>query len=159
MGGAVAILLAARHPQLVARLVLLEANLDPSPPGVGLGARYTEEDFVRGPGWEETLRRVGPRWAATMRLTDRLALYRTAVHLGYGSVPTMREVLLNLAIPRTYLHSGDHEPAGVNALVAAGVRVLAVPDSGHNIMLDNPDAFVQATAEALSAQPATSTPT
>ena len=49
MGGAVAIVLAARHPHLVSALVLVDATLDPQPPGVGIGARYTEEQFVNAP--------------------------------------------------------------------------------------------------------------
>jgi pimeloyl-ACP methyl ester carboxylesterase len=48
------------------------------------------------------------------------------------------------------LHPAGDPPAGVDELSAAGVRVVAVPDSGHNIMLDNPDGFAQATAAALA---------
>ncbi|MET8349178.1 MULTISPECIES: alpha/beta fold hydrolase [unclassified Micromonospora] len=151
MGGSVAIVLAARHPHLVAALVLVDATLDPQPPGVGIRARYTEEQFLHGDGRSETLDRVGPAWAATMRLTGAEALYRTASHLGRGTTPTMRDLLLDLPVPRTYLHPADSEPTGVRALTDAGVRVVAVPDAGHNIMLDNPEGFVAATAEALRA--------
>ncbi|MEO3771244.1 alpha/beta fold hydrolase [Micromonospora sp. B9E7] len=149
MGGAVAIVLAARHPHLVSALVLVHATLDPQPPGVGIGARYTEEQFVHGDGRSETLTRVGASWAATMRLTGPEALYRTALHLGRSS--TIRELLLELPVPRTYLHPADDEPIGARALTDAGVRVVAVPASGHNIMLDNPDGFVAATVAALPA--------
>ncbi|MFG2049842.1 alpha/beta fold hydrolase [Micromonospora sp. NPDC048935] len=151
MGGAVAVALAARHPHLVSALVLVHATLDPQPPGVGIGARYTEEQFVHGGGRAETLTRVGAAWAATMRLAGPEALYRTAVHLNRGSTPTIRELLLDLPVPRTYLHPAGDEPVGARALSDAGVRVVAVPDSGHNIMLDNPDGFVAATVAALPA--------
>jgi pimeloyl-ACP methyl ester carboxylesterase len=30
------------------------------------------------------------------------------------------------------------------------VSVVAIPDCGHDIMLDNPEAFVRAAAEALA---------
>lgn len=55
MGGAVAIVLAARHPRLVSRLVLVDANLDPVPtvprtPGSSGIASYTEEEFLAGAG-------------------------------------------------------------------------------------------------------------
>ncbi|MEU8111233.1 alpha/beta fold hydrolase [Micromonospora sp. NPDC053740] len=149
MGGAVAIVLASRHPHLVSALVLVDATLDPQPPGEGIGARYTEEQFVHGGGRSETLTRVGPAWAATMRLTGPEALYRTAVHLGRATTPTMRELLVDLPVPRTYLHPADNEPRGARALTDAGVRVVAVPEAGHNIMLDNPDGFVAATEAAL----------
>ncbi|MCX4525931.1 alpha/beta hydrolase [Streptomyces sp. NBC_01551] len=155
MGGAVAIVLAARHPRLVSRLVLVDANLDPAPPvpaAVGSSgiASYTEEEFLAG-GWAEVRDRVGAHWWSTMRLADRAALHRTAVHLAAGTTPTMRELLLELKIPRTYLlPEADGPLAGAEALEAAGVAVVPVPDCGHNIMLDNPKAFARATAAALA---------
>ncbi|MFD9407878.1 alpha/beta fold hydrolase [Streptomyces sp. NPDC059989] len=155
MGGAVAIVLADRHPGLVSRLVLVDANLDPQPrvpPTAGSSgiASYTEEEFLAG-GWAEVRDRVGAHWWATMRLAGRTALYRTAVHLAAGTTPTMRELLLELKIPRSYLLPEEDGPLpGADALEAAGVAVVALPDCGHNIMLDNPDGFARATATALA---------
>ena len=153
MGGAVAIVLAARNPHLVSRLVLVDANLDPLPrvpagPGSSGIASYPEEEFLAG-GWAEVRERAGAHWWSTMRLAGRTALHRSAVHLVTGTTPTMRELLLDLRIPRGFLYpEADGSPAGTEALEAAGVRVLPVPDCGHNIMLDNPDAFAR-TASVL----------
>ncbi|MEU2157494.1 alpha/beta fold hydrolase [Streptomyces sp. NPDC019396] len=155
MGGSVAIVLAARHPHLVSRLVLVDANLDPLRPLRGTGgssdiASYTEREFLAG-GWKEFRERAGAHWWATMRLTGRTALHRSAVHLVRGTDPTMRELLLGLRIPRSHLLPGaDGPPPGAGELTAAGVPVVAVPDCGHNIMLDNPEAFASATAAALA---------
>lgn len=155
MGGAVAIVLADRHPHLVSRLVLVDANLDPTPPGpVAAGssglATYTEQEFLAG-GWAEVRDRVGAHWWSTMRLAGRVALHRSAVHLAAGTTPTMREVLLRLKMPRSYLlPAQDGTLPGTGALEAAGVAVVPVPDCGHNIMLDNPDGFARATANALA---------
>ncbi|MEU9176453.1 alpha/beta hydrolase [Streptomyces sp. NPDC048550] len=155
MGGAVAIVLAHRHPRLVSRLVLVDANLDPVPvvprtAGSSGIASYTEEEFLAG-GWAEVRDRIGAHWWSTMRLADRTALHRTAVHLAAGTTPTMRELLLELKIPRTYLlPAADGPLAGSEALQAAGVSVVPVPDCGHNIMLDNPEAFARTTAAALA---------
>ncbi|MFG2879218.1 alpha/beta fold hydrolase [Streptomyces sp. NPDC048337] len=155
MGGAVAIVLADRHPDLVSRLVLVDANLDPQPRAPGTAgssgiASYTEEEFLSG-GWAEVRDRVGAHWWATMRLAGRTALYRSAVHLAAGTTPTMRELLLELKIPRTFLlPEADGPLPGTEALEAAGVAVVALPDCGHNIMLDNPDGFARATAAALA---------
>ncbi|RST10659.1 alpha/beta hydrolase [Streptomyces sp. WAC05374] len=155
MGGSVAIVLAARHPHLVSRLVLIDANLDPVPPmrpGEGSSgiASYSEEEFLEG-GWEEVRDRVGAHWWSTMRLAGREALHRSAVHLTRGTVPTMRDLLLDMRMPRTYLLPEAAGPLpGTDALTEAGVRVVAIPDCGHNIMLDNPEAFVRATAAALT---------
>jgi pimeloyl-ACP methyl ester carboxylesterase len=153
MGGAVATLLAAKHPDLVANLVLIDSNLDPAPevpvPGSSGIARYGETLFVHGGGFEETLERVGPSWAATMRLAGRVGLYRTAASLARFEG---REILKGLSMPRTYLYPAADGPlTGASALTAAGVRVVAVPDCGHNIMLDNPSALV---AEVLAAEAA-----
>ncbi|MGW3322937.1 alpha/beta fold hydrolase [Streptomyces virginiae] len=155
MGGAVAIVLADRHPHLVSKLVLVDANLDPQRtvpvmPGSSGIASYTEEEFLAG-GWAEVRDRVGAHWWSTMRLTGRTALYRTAVHLAAGTRPTMRELLLESRIPRTYLlPEADGPLPGADALEASGVAVVSVPDCGHNIMLDNPEGFARATAEALA---------
>ncbi|MBT2404827.1 MULTISPECIES: alpha/beta fold hydrolase [unclassified Streptomyces] len=155
MGGAVAIVLAARHPRLVSRLVLVDANLDPIPRTPGTAgssgiASYTEEEFLAG-GWAEVRDRVGAHWWSTMRLAGRTALHRSAVHLAAGTTPTMRELLLELRIPRSYLlPEADGPLPGAEALEAAGVAVVPIPDCAHNIMLDNPDGFARATAAALA---------
>ncbi|SCL39015.1 Pimeloyl-ACP methyl ester carboxylesterase [Micromonospora rhizosphaerae] len=156
MGGAVAIALAHHRPDLVGRLVLIEANLDPNPaPTAGSSgvARYTESEFLSG-GFEETLRRVGPHWAATMRLADPVGLYRTAVGLVAGTRPTMRRMLERLPMPRTFLQGGLTGPvADQVGLEASGVRVVTIPGAGHNVMLDAPVEFARATAAALADQP------
>ncbi|MFD4398177.1 alpha/beta fold hydrolase [Kitasatospora sp. NPDC058478] len=148
MGGAIAVVLAHRHPESVSRLVLVDANLDPVTPGRRPGssgiASFTEEEFLAG-GRDEVAAWVGPSWWSTMRLAGPEALYRSAVHLARATVPTMRELLLGLDVPRTFLYpEADGEPRGADQLREAGVRLAAVPDCGHNIMLDNLDGFVSA---------------
>ncbi|WKX68730.1 alpha/beta fold hydrolase [Streptomyces sp. XD-27] len=150
MGGAVAIVLAHRRPDLVSRLVLTEANLDPDPPVTAASSGIstcTEEEFVTGGGFARTLEKVGPVWRATMRLADPTALHRSAVGLVRGTRPTKRQMLTGLAVPRTYLQGErSGELAGRAALEDAGVRVVTVPGAGHNVMFDNPPAFAAAVA-------------
>ncbi|MFF7154521.1 alpha/beta fold hydrolase [Streptomyces sp. NPDC008139] len=154
MGGAVAIVLAHRRPELVSRLVLAEANLDPEPPRAAGGsgiAGYTEEEFVHCGGFAATLERVGWLWRSTMRLADPVALHRTACALARGTEPTMRAMLVGLDIPRTFLVgelSADvRDRAG---LAAAGVDVITVPRSGHCLMFDNPQAYAEAIGGAAA---------
>ncbi|MBV2353714.1 alpha/beta hydrolase [Streptomyces sp. J2-1] len=156
MGGAVAIVLAERHPELVGRLVVAEPNLDPTvavrKPGSSGIATYSEADFLDG-GFAETLDRVDPDWAVTMRLADPLALHRSAVRL---AAATVRETLNGLAAPRTLLYGERGEaPGREEELTEAGVRVREIPGAGHNVMLDQPEAFVRAVAEALTQPPGT----
>ncbi|WP_327669324.1 MULTISPECIES: alpha/beta hydrolase [unclassified Streptomyces] len=148
MGGAVAIVLAHRRGDLVSRLVVTEGNLDPSPP-IGAGSRriasYEEEAYVAGGGHARVLEQVGPSWAATMRLTDPLALHRSATGLVRGTEPAMREMLTALTIDRVYLQGAlSGELPGRDGLVSAGVQVVDVPGAGHNVMFDNPEAFAAA---------------
>ncbi|MFF5498555.1 alpha/beta fold hydrolase [Streptomyces aquilus] len=149
MGGAVAIVLAHRRPELVSRLVLTEANLDAFPPptaGSSGIASYEEDAFADG-GHARVLEAVGPLWAATMRLADPRALHRSAVGLRRGSDPVMRTILEGLTVDRVYLQgeaSGELE--GREGLEKAGVRVVTVPGAGHNVMFDHPEAFAAAVA-------------
>ncbi|MFH9299300.1 alpha/beta fold hydrolase [Streptomyces sp. NPDC017520] len=163
MGGSVAIVLATRHPHLVSRLVLVDANLDPVTPAPGPGsagiAHFTEEEFLAG-GWQKVRDAVGAHWWSTMRLASLEALHRSAVHLARGGVPPLRTLLTELRIPRTYVLPENTGPLPGSALLeAAGVRVVPIADCGHNIMLDNHEAFVRATAEALAAWPGPAGPT
>ncbi len=150
MGGAVAIVLAHRRPELVSRLVLTEANLDAFPPSAAGSSRiasYQEDDYVDG-GHERVLENVGPLWAATMRLADARALHRSAVGLRRGSEPVMRTLLEGLPVDRVYVQGGlSGELEGREALEAAGVRVVTVPGAGHNVMLDRPDEFAAVVAQ------------
>jgi len=58
--------------------------------------------------------------------------------------------LLAAGIPRTFIRGEQGEPlVGAEGLQAAGVRVVTIPDAGHMMMADQPDAFVAAVAAAL----------
>ncbi|MGW0820702.1 alpha/beta fold hydrolase [Streptomyces sp. NPDC002845] len=150
MGGAVVIVLAHRRPDLVSRLVLTEANLDPSPPATAGSSRiafYEEDDYVENGGHARVLDKIGPTWAATMRLADPRALHRSATGLVRGTTPTMRHLLKDSTADRVYLQGElSGELPGREGLEAAGVRVVTVPGAGHNVMFDNPDAFVAVVA-------------
>ncbi|MGW1840664.1 alpha/beta fold hydrolase [Streptomyces sp. BBFR2] len=154
MGGTVAVLLAARHPRLVSRLVLVDPNLDALEPERGAGgsrgiAARTAGEFAAGDA--ETAAAAGSEWWATMRLAGRDALHRSAVELVRGSTPSVRETLCALTVPRTLLYPTDDGPfPGADGLTAAGVTVVGLPGCGHNMMLDAPEAFARATAEALA---------
>lgn len=139
MGGSIAILLASRRPDLVARLVVVEANLDPTTrPRI---AGWSESDFATQ-GFADALDRAGALWAATMRLADPVAVYRSEVALGTAD---LRDVLAALPMPAVYVQGERSGPVpGEAMLSAAGVDVRTVADAGHNVMLDNPDGFVAA---------------
>lgn len=137
MGGAVAILLAARRTDLVSRLVVIEANLDPTPrPRI---AGWADEAAFAEEGFAHALTAVGPEWAATMRLADPVAVHRSERALRGCD---LRATIAALPMPTVYVQGGHSGPlTGHAELAAAGVDVRVVDDAGHNVMLDNPDGF------------------
>ena len=154
MGGAVAIVLAARRPDLVRSLLLVEPNLDPGladrgvPSSQGI-ASYDEDEFVAD-GMAEFVAIAGPGWQPTLRTTDPVALHRSAVGLVRGSRPTMRKLLAAMEIPRIHVAGDRGFPDDVTGLEEAGVRCVTVPDAGHTTMVDNLEGFVAAVARARS---------
>jgi pimeloyl-ACP methyl ester carboxylesterase len=146
MGGGVAVLLADRRPDLVGRLVLVEPSLHPSPRP--LVEPYTEDEYVRT-GFALRLAEAGPQWAATMRLADPVAMYRSELALG-AQMPVLDDVLLRLPMPRAVVEGGlSGWLADDPALRAAGIPVHVVPDTGHVMMLDDPAGFARAVVAAL----------
>jgi pimeloyl-ACP methyl ester carboxylesterase len=154
LGADISVVVTGRHPGLVGRLVVAEANLDPLPPSTT--GRFSqrialqrEDEFVSR-GYQEILDTV-PEWTWMLRLCDPRAVYRSAVGLITGTLPTMREMLLAAQIPRTFIRGERGEPlADAEGLQAAGVRVVTIPDAGHLMMADQPEAFVAALGSAFS---------
>lgn len=154
LGADTSIVVAARHPELVGRLVISEANLDPMPASLtGRGSQairsQTEDQFVMT-GFQALLE-ANDHWARTLRHCDPVAIHRCAVGLTTGTTPTMRAMFVAQRIPRTFI-KGDHgEPLLDGAgLEAAGVRVVTIPDAGHMMMMDNAPAFMAALVDGLA---------
>ncbi|HEY3507416.1 MAG TPA: alpha/beta hydrolase [Actinocatenispora sp.] len=140
MGGSVAILLAARRTDLVSRLVVVEANLDPTPRPRIVG--WEDESTFASEGFANALATVGPEWAATMRLADPVAVHRSERALRDCD---LRATIAALPMPTVYVQGARSDPlTGHAELAAAGVDVRVVDDAGHNVMLDNPDGFAAA---------------
>jgi pimeloyl-ACP methyl ester carboxylesterase len=152
MGGAVAIALATKRADLVAQLVLAEANLDAGGGAFSSSiANQTEADFVNR-GFRELIQNwqseaVGGNSTAAigvgmLQVAAPHALHRTCVSLVQGTHPVMREQLLKLSIPRVYVF-GDASLPDIDAelLPTQGIRVAVVPNAGHGMVWDNPTGF------------------
>ncbi|WP_234974225.1 alpha/beta fold hydrolase [Williamsia sterculiae] len=155
MGGSVAIVVSHRHPHLVRSLVLIDPNLDPlvatrGHPGSRGIAAWTERDFVEASDGEiEDL--VGSAWWATMRLASRAALHRAATSLIRERDTSFRLLLECVSCPRLLVYpQADGDYPGGATLTDAGVSLVAIPDCGHNVMLDNPSALAEAVGGARS---------
>ena len=154
LGGDTSIVVAARSPGLVGRLVISEANLDPLPPALDGRASQAmravpEAEFV-ATGWARLLE-AEPGWAETLRLSAPYVVHRSAVGLTTMTRPTTRELFTSLAMPRTFIHGEHGAPLlGADQLRAAGIKVITVPAAQHMVMFDNPEGYFTALVEALA---------
>jgi pimeloyl-ACP methyl ester carboxylesterase len=165
MGGAVAIELASKRPDLVVQLILAEANLEA---GGGTWSKniadQTESEFRRL-GYQEMIE--NRRDAAMKRdsiaaialgvwqVASPLALYRSAVSLVKGTQPIMWEQLIQLSIPRTFIFGSrsldeyEEDKDLYKRLEAHGIQVDIVQDAGHGMMADNPIGFAETIDKAI----------
>jgi pimeloyl-ACP methyl ester carboxylesterase len=159
MGGSVAIALAAARPDLVAGLVVAECNFDPedatfsqmivdqSPSEAAYVASGHAAVIAQAEAWAAADPAEGS-FPGTLRAADPRAVYRCAVAL-VGC--HLREAFFGLAMPRTYVfgsHSLPHPHAPL--LAARGVPVAVVPEAGHGMVSENPEAFAAIVASARS---------
>jgi pimeloyl-ACP methyl ester carboxylesterase len=162
MGGTVGIVLASQRPDLVAALVVAEANLDP---GVGTGsariAAWSEAEYLaRGhagmlasieaeaasgdPGWSA--------YAAAFRLADPLAIHRSAVGLLAPIDPAARERLYRFPGPKAFVFGERSLPdPDAERLAVAGVAVLVVPGATHAMTVEAPADFARLVGDFLDA--------
>jgi len=165
LGGAVAIELASKRPDLIVQIILAEANVDA---GGGLWSRVianqSEAEFA-GTGYKKSIENqrsaaMNTDHAASIALgmwqvASPLAIHRSAVSVVKGTQPVMWDRLIRMSIPRTFLfgsrsleeYEGDREL--YTRLEAHGIRVDVVPDAGHGMMVDNPNGFAKAINKAM----------
>lgn len=156
LGGAIAVLIAEALPDRVRKIVLAEANLDPGGGGMSLPvARQSEDEYVSH-GFERDLSSTEEVKLEMMEKASSVAIHRTSRSLVANTQPTIRERLLKLQIPRTFVVgafsvAAPPLPSGESGedLEEHGVRRIVIPDAGHSMMFDNPTGFAAAVAEAL----------
>ena len=159
MGGSIAILLTDRRPDLVARLVVAEPNLDPGPGMIsGRIAASTVDAFATAGHSDivadlDTAARKGDTnaaaYAASFRLAAPLALHASAASLIAERTPTYRTLLKGFPIPRAYIY-GARSKEDLSGLAESGVAIRCIADAGHSMMEDNPKGFAEAAAQVLS---------
>jgi pimeloyl-ACP methyl ester carboxylesterase len=159
MGGSIAIALAGARPDLVSGLVVAECNFDPEDATFSqtiIDEAKSEEDYVsRG---HAGVIAQAEEWAAsepvlgsfpgTLRAADPRAVYRCSAALVECH---LREMFFGLEMPRTYVFGAKtlphhHEPL----LEAGGVPIAVVPEAGHMMPGENPEAFTAIIASTLS---------
>ncbi len=152
-GGAIAIAVAAQC-ELVRSLVLSEPNLDPGGGTFSRAiAKQSEEDFIRR-GHDlfvrEAQREGDPIWAGSLAACLPRAVHRLAVSLVEGCVPSWREQLYAITIPKTVIFGERSLPdPNYERLQRDGIAVRIVPEAGHSMANENPSGLAHAIATAL----------
>ncbi len=154
MGGAVAIVVARTRPDLLSRVVLVEAHLDPVVGSISGAVLSGSEQEFASLGQAALARRCeeedAKSYAEAVREADPIGMYRSARSLVAPRTPSFREMLLGLPLPVTFLFGGKNEAdPDVAWLPAHGIPVRVVPDAGHDIMNHQPAAFAAAVADSL----------
>lgn len=162
MGGSVAIALAATRPDLVSGLVVAECNFDPedatfsqmivdqSPSEEAYVASGHADVIAQAEGWASSEPELGS-FPGTLRAADPRAVYRCSVAL-VGC--HLRETFFDLPMPRTYVFGAQTLPHHHQPLLAAGgVPVAVVPEAGHGMVGENPEAFAAIVASTLLGDP------
>jgi pimeloyl-ACP methyl ester carboxylesterase len=158
MGGSIAIALAAARPDLVSGLVVAECNFDPEDATFSqmiVDQARSEEEYIstvhadlvaQAEGWAAAEPVLGS-FPGTLRAADPRAVYRCSIALVECH---LREIFFGLAMPRTYVFGAQtlphhHEPL----LAAGGVPIAVVPEAGHMMPGENPEAFTAIIASTI----------
>ncbi|MBT9385266.1 alpha/beta hydrolase [Pseudooceanicola sp. CBS1P-1] len=156
MGGLVALLLAARHPERISALCLAEGNLAPGHGQLSRGiAAIPLEDWCAG-GRERVADRLPAGFADTFRQADPAALWHAARDLDRGTREDWRALFSGLKMPRSYL-IGERSNAwnldwlDLAGLQRAGIAIRTVTGAGHFMAQDAPAALAAQIAAALDA--------
>jgi pimeloyl-ACP methyl ester carboxylesterase len=155
MGGAVAIATAYVLGSRVRRLTLSEPNLDP---GGGFFsqriAAMPESEYVAR-GHDDLVRASrldgNDIWAASLSICALYAVHRGATSLVAGSIPTWREMLYGLMMPRTVIFGQASLPdPETERLPQLGVNISIVPQAGHSMAWENPGGLAEVLERAFS---------
>ena len=161
MGGAVAILVAAARPTVVSLLVMAEGHVGPEGDD-GLDGQ-TEDQFAER-GFPAKLAdqskeaeahpdSLGAAHLGITRLVEPRAIHREAVSMERETDPSLRSLLGGLEMPRWYLNGelSDPYPEFDREMMAIGVGLKVVPQTGHPMGLQNPEGLAQTIAEVIPA--------
>lgn len=173
MGGFVGMRLAARHPDMVKSLVLLETSADPEPAenvpkyrALGFVARWLSlrlvesrvmpimfsKSFLADPA------KTAVREEARRRLRANHRVGITRALRGVIERPSIYEELSKIRCPTTVV-VGEEDvatvPAKAERLAAAiaGARLVRIPGAGHTSSVEQPDAVTRAIEEGIGERP------
>lgn len=177
MGGAIALMLAARAPDRVRRVALVApAGLQPLPPGIARVAGAGAEQLIR---WRSRAAPIAEQpWGRRVLLAagvvdpsaispgDTRALMaagaqarRTGTALAAVAAADLRPLLAAPPVPLGLVWGRQDRVIPLRVaeavrVVAPGVKLRVVEDAGHLVMVERPGAFTDAVEATLADAPA-----
>ncbi|MDW6094485.1 alpha/beta hydrolase [Vibrio rhizosphaerae] len=154
MGGAVSIVLAKLIKDKVNTLILSEANLDA---GGGFFSKkiasFTENDF-KNFGYanliKESVASGNTEWAAGLSNSSPIAIYRNAISLINGQVPSWRQLYYSLDLAKTYIFGSYSLPdSDYDELNKNNINVVVVSNAGHSMAWENPQELASVIASSI----------
>ena len=159
MGGYVALAFARRHPDLLRGLVLIATRSGPDSPEVAAG-RGAAAEKVNSSNIEGMVDGMVPKMLAPVnRNSESLAAIRgfmmsssrdgvIGALLGMANRPDSTPGLSGISVPTLVVTGADDEvipPEESEALAAAipGARLRVLPDAGHMVAWEQPEAFAR----------------
>jgi pimeloyl-ACP methyl ester carboxylesterase len=158
MGGSIALVLASRLQHRITSLVLAEPLLLSAQSTLARSiAKRPEADFVSR-GYDMLVRATrrqaarGDRAAHTflnpLLASSPVILHRSAVSLLADRTPSFSDLLRDCAVPTTFLVG--ERTAAISLVLPNHVRLVTIPDAGHAMFTENPEASARAIASAVS---------
>ena len=152
MGGPIAVVAATLLSGRVRHLVLGEPNLDAGGGSFSRPiAQQGEAEFVARGHAALVRGATDPVWAGSVSVASPVAVHRGAVSLVRGSVPSWREQLAALTMPRAVIFGERSLPhPDTERLPGIGVGVRIVPEASHSMAWENPAGLARAIRTVLS---------
>lgn len=155
LGGAVALELANKCKDNIETIILSEANLDKSSPGLltyKFGT-YEEEYFINGI-FDEIVKEysnVNSMWASTLSVWSPIASSRISKSAVAGAEPSWREILYSLKCKRTFIFGEKSLPDNDQIeLKRHMINIEIVESSGHSMAWQNPRGLAEAIKRGIS---------
>ena len=158
MGGTLAMMVAARRPELVGRIMVVDMYPQPSgllggSPGRMRGLADNLRDLASTPGGRRLFQSLIGSFATDRRsdpdVVGRAMHELSALDLS-GDLPAIRAPMTVVYAARDERSRARTDQAFASAYAAArGARFVAIPNSGHMIMFDQPARLHEAVREFL----------
>lgn len=154
LGGAIALALAAKCPEKIARIILSEANLDA---GGGFASKAIAAfplkafvDFGFEGVIQENKAAGNQMWAASLAMWLPQAVHEASCSLIAGQKPSWREILYKASCPKTYIFGEQSLPdPDQEVLTANHVHIEIVANAGHSMAWENPEGLAQAIKNSI----------